>query len=34
MAFAASEQIETASKPYLYPFKQVCFCKLNAEESA
>ena len=30
MAFAVSEQIQTASKPYLNPFQQVCFFKLNA----
>ena len=30
MAFAVSEQIQTASKPYLNPFKQVCFFKLSA----
>ena len=34
MAFAVSEQIQTASKPYLNPFKQVCFFKLNAKQSA
>ena len=34
MAFALSGQIQTASKPYHYPFQQVYFFKLNAEQSA
>ena len=34
MAFAVSEQIQTASKPYINPFEQVCFFKLNTEQGA
>ena len=34
MEYGVSEQIQTASQPYLNPFWQACFFKLNAEQSA